>query len=88
MIFDARQICIHYLTTWFIIDLVAALPFDLLYAFKVSVVSLLPPWLPSFLPSLASSLARSLAPTLPPSRKWWSVEEALTLLRCLFDSGY
>lgn len=39
VIFDARQICIHYLTTWFIIDLVAALPFDLLYAFKVSVVS-------------------------------------------------
>uniref|UniRef100_A0A3B4ZE59 Potassium voltage-gated channel, subfamily H (eag-related), member 8 n=1 Tax=Seriola lalandi dorsalis TaxID=1841481 RepID=A0A3B4ZE59_SERLL len=35
VIFDARQICIHYLTTWFIIDLVAALPFDLLYAFKV-----------------------------------------------------
>lgn len=39
VIFDARQICIHYLTTWFIIDLVAALPFDLLYALKVSVVS-------------------------------------------------
>ncbi|XP_044028107.1 potassium voltage-gated channel subfamily H member 8 isoform X2 [Siniperca chuatsi] len=39
VIFEARQICIHYLTTWFIIDLVAALPFDLLYAFKVSVVS-------------------------------------------------
>ncbi|KAM9385711.1 voltage-gated delayed rectifier potassium channel KCNH8 [Pholidichthys leucotaenia] len=39
VIFDARQICIHYLTTWFIIDLVAALPFDLLYSFKVSVVS-------------------------------------------------
>ncbi|XP_054461813.1 potassium voltage-gated channel subfamily H member 8 [Anoplopoma fimbria] len=39
VIFDARQICIHYLTTWFVIDLVAALPFDLLYAFKVSVVS-------------------------------------------------
>uniref|UniRef100_A0A3P8TT93 Potassium voltage-gated channel, subfamily H (eag-related), member 8 n=1 Tax=Amphiprion percula TaxID=161767 RepID=A0A3P8TT93_AMPPE len=36
VIFDARQICIHYLTTWFIIDLVAALPFDLLYAFKVN----------------------------------------------------
>uniref|UniRef100_A0A3Q3BMG3 Potassium voltage-gated channel, subfamily H (eag-related), member 8 n=1 Tax=Kryptolebias marmoratus TaxID=37003 RepID=A0A3Q3BMG3_KRYMA len=35
VIFDARQICIHYLTTWFIIDLVAALPFDLLYAVKV-----------------------------------------------------
>ncbi|KAL6457407.1 hypothetical protein MHYP_G00343700 [Metynnis hypsauchen] len=39
VIFNARQICIHYLTTWFIIDLVAALPFDLLYTFKVSVVS-------------------------------------------------
>uniref|UniRef100_A0A3Q2PL93 Voltage-gated delayed rectifier potassium channel KCNH8 n=1 Tax=Fundulus heteroclitus TaxID=8078 RepID=A0A3Q2PL93_FUNHE len=39
VIFNARQICIHYLTTWFIIDLVAALPFDLLYAVKVSVVS-------------------------------------------------
>ncbi|XP_030597110.1 potassium voltage-gated channel subfamily H member 8 [Archocentrus centrarchus] len=39
VVFDARQICIHYLTTWFIIDLVAALPFDLLYAVKVSVVS-------------------------------------------------
>ncbi|XP_057684353.1 potassium voltage-gated channel subfamily H member 8 [Corythoichthys intestinalis] len=39
VIFDARQICFHYLTTWFVIDLVAALPFDLLYAFKVSVVS-------------------------------------------------
>uniref|UniRef100_A0A3Q2VUU9 Voltage-gated delayed rectifier potassium channel KCNH4 n=1 Tax=Haplochromis burtoni TaxID=8153 RepID=A0A3Q2VUU9_HAPBU len=40
VVFDARQICIHYLTTWFIIDLVAALPFDLLYAVKVSVVSM------------------------------------------------
>ncbi|KAL4629687.1 potassium voltage-gated channel subfamily H member 8 [Arapaima gigas] len=39
VIFEARLICIHYVTTWFIIDLVAALPFDLLYAFKVSVVS-------------------------------------------------
>ncbi|XP_053087525.1 potassium voltage-gated channel subfamily H member 8 [Pangasianodon hypophthalmus] len=39
VIFDARQICIHYMTTWLIIDFVAALPFDLLYAFNVSVVS-------------------------------------------------
>ncbi|XP_031442518.1 potassium voltage-gated channel subfamily H member 8 [Clupea harengus] len=39
VIFDARQICFHYLTTWFVIDLVAALPFDLLYAFKISVAS-------------------------------------------------
>nr|XP_015212838.1 PREDICTED: potassium voltage-gated channel subfamily H member 8 isoform X2 [Lepisosteus oculatus] len=40
VIFEARLICIHYVTTWFIIDLIAALPFDLLYAFNVSVVSL------------------------------------------------
>ncbi|KAF5888946.1 potassium voltage-gated channel subfamily H member 8, partial [Clarias magur] len=39
VIFDARQICIHYMTTWLVIDLVAALPFDLLYSFSVSVVS-------------------------------------------------
>ncbi|KAF7686226.1 hypothetical protein HF521_015588 [Silurus meridionalis] len=39
VIFEARQICIHYMTTWLVIDLVAALPFDLLYAFNVSVVS-------------------------------------------------
>ncbi|XP_023665442.1 voltage-gated delayed rectifier potassium channel KCNH8 isoform X2 [Paramormyrops kingsleyae] len=39
VIFEARLICVHYVTTWFVIDLVAALPFDLLYAFKVSVVS-------------------------------------------------
>lgn len=39
VIFEARSICIHYVTTWFIIDLIAALPFDLLYAFNVTVVS-------------------------------------------------
>ncbi|XP_069068171.1 potassium voltage-gated channel subfamily H member 8 [Pleurodeles waltl] len=40
VIFEARSICIHYVTTWFVIDLIAALPFDLLYAFNVTVVSL------------------------------------------------
>ncbi|NWR42895.1 KCNH8 protein, partial [Regulus satrapa] len=40
VIFEARSICIHYVTTWFIIDLIAALPFDVLYAFNVTVVSL------------------------------------------------
>ncbi|XP_063778261.1 potassium voltage-gated channel subfamily H member 8 isoform X1 [Pseudophryne corroboree] len=40
VIFKARSICIHYVTTWFVIDLIAALPFDLLYAFNVTVVSL------------------------------------------------
>ncbi|XP_060637937.2 potassium voltage-gated channel subfamily H member 8 isoform X2 [Anolis sagrei] len=40
VIFEARSICIHYVTTWFIIDLIAALPFDLLYAFNVNVVSI------------------------------------------------
>ncbi|KAG8442937.1 hypothetical protein GDO86_011666 [Hymenochirus boettgeri] len=40
VIFKSRSICIHYVTTWFVIDLIAALPFDLLYAFNVTVVSL------------------------------------------------
>ncbi|KAM9308566.1 voltage-gated delayed rectifier potassium channel KCNH8 [Gastrophryne carolinensis] len=40
VIFKGRSICIHYVTTWFVIDLIAALPFDLLYAFNVTVVSL------------------------------------------------
>ncbi|XP_056375924.1 potassium voltage-gated channel subfamily H member 8 isoform X2 [Hyla sarda] len=40
VIFKAKSICIHYVTTWFVIDLIAALPFDLLYAFNVTVVSL------------------------------------------------
>ncbi|XP_068092212.1 potassium voltage-gated channel subfamily H member 8 isoform X2 [Hyperolius riggenbachi] len=40
VVFKAKSICIHYVTTWFVIDLIAALPFDLLYAFNVTVVSL------------------------------------------------
>uniref|UniRef100_A0A672IIC5 Voltage-gated delayed rectifier potassium channel KCNH4 n=1 Tax=Salarias fasciatus TaxID=181472 RepID=A0A672IIC5_SALFA len=30
-------ICIHYVTSWLFVDLIAALPFDLLYAFNISV---------------------------------------------------
>lgn len=39
MVYDTRSICIHYVATWFFVDLIAALPFDLLYAFNVTVVS-------------------------------------------------
>uniref|UniRef100_W5M9H8 Voltage-gated delayed rectifier potassium channel KCNH4 n=1 Tax=Lepisosteus oculatus TaxID=7918 RepID=W5M9H8_LEPOC len=38
VVYDARSICVHYTTTWLFVDLIAALPFDLLYAFNVSVV--------------------------------------------------
>uniref|UniRef100_A0A3B5A034 Potassium voltage-gated channel, subfamily H (eag-related), member 3 n=1 Tax=Stegastes partitus TaxID=144197 RepID=A0A3B5A034_9TELE len=38
VVYDARSICVHYVTTWLFVDLIAALPFDLLYAFNVSVV--------------------------------------------------
>ncbi|XP_062859375.1 potassium voltage-gated channel subfamily H member 4 isoform X2 [Trichomycterus rosablanca] len=40
VVYDPRSICIHYAATWFFVDLVAALPFDLLYAFNVTVTSL------------------------------------------------
>ncbi|MEQ2182093.1 Potassium voltage-gated channel subfamily H member 4, partial [Goodea atripinnis] len=40
VVYAARSICIHYVTTWFFVDLVAALPFDLLYAFNITVTSL------------------------------------------------
>lgn len=39
VVYDPRSICLHYATTWFLVDLVAALPFDLLYAFNITVVS-------------------------------------------------
>lgn len=39
VVYESRCICIHYATTWFFVDLVAALPFDLLYAFNITVVS-------------------------------------------------
>jgi potassium voltage-gated channel Eag-related subfamily H protein 8 len=31
----SRSIALNYLKSWFIVDLLAALPFDLLYAFDV-----------------------------------------------------
>ncbi|XP_068428147.1 potassium voltage-gated channel subfamily H member 8 [Clinocottus analis] len=37
VVYDARSICVHYVTTWLFVDLIAALPFDLLYAFNISV---------------------------------------------------
>uniref|UniRef100_A0AAV2LD24 Voltage-gated delayed rectifier potassium channel KCNH4 n=1 Tax=Knipowitschia caucasica TaxID=637954 RepID=A0AAV2LD24_KNICA len=37
VVYDARSICIHYVTTWFFVDLVAALPVDLLYVFNITV---------------------------------------------------
>ncbi|XP_051273262.1 potassium voltage-gated channel subfamily H member 4-like [Dicentrarchus labrax] len=40
VVYESRPICIHYATTWFFVDLVAALPFDLLYAFNITVTSL------------------------------------------------
>ncbi|XP_067088846.1 potassium voltage-gated channel subfamily H member 4a [Osmerus mordax] len=40
VVYDARSICLHYCTTWFFVDLIAALPFDLLYAFNITVTSL------------------------------------------------
>uniref|UniRef100_A0AAV2L7Z4 Voltage-gated delayed rectifier potassium channel KCNH4 n=1 Tax=Knipowitschia caucasica TaxID=637954 RepID=A0AAV2L7Z4_KNICA len=37
VVYDPRSICIHYVTSWLFVDLIAALPFDLLYAFNISV---------------------------------------------------
>ncbi|XP_045899170.1 potassium voltage-gated channel subfamily H member 4-like, partial [Micropterus dolomieu] len=39
VVYDPRSICIHYVTTWFFVDLVAALPIDLLYAVHIPVSS-------------------------------------------------
>ncbi|XP_061444387.1 potassium voltage-gated channel subfamily H member 4 [Rhineura floridana] len=40
VVYDTRSICLHYVATWFFVDLIAALPFDLLYAFNVPVTYL------------------------------------------------
>ncbi|XP_043939615.1 potassium voltage-gated channel subfamily H member 3 [Protopterus annectens] len=37
VIYNPHSIAVHYATTWFFLDLIAALPFDLLNAFKVNV---------------------------------------------------
>ncbi|XP_043822027.1 potassium voltage-gated channel subfamily H member 3 isoform X3 [Dromiciops gliroides] len=37
VVFAPRSICLHYVTTWFLLDVIAALPFDLLHAFEVNV---------------------------------------------------
>uniref|UniRef100_A0A8C6YVW4 Potassium voltage-gated channel subfamily H member 4 n=1 Tax=Nothoprocta perdicaria TaxID=30464 RepID=A0A8C6YVW4_NOTPE len=39
VVYEPRCICLHYVATWFFVDLIAALPFDLLYVFNVTVVS-------------------------------------------------
>ncbi|KAK2820446.1 hypothetical protein Q5P01_023405 [Channa striata] len=39
VVYESRSICLHYASTWFVVDLVAILPFDLLYAFKIPVTS-------------------------------------------------
>lgn len=51
-----RSIGLHYLATWFFVDLIAALPFDLLYVFNVTVVSDLYPTIQSNLPTSAQHL--------------------------------
>uniref|UniRef100_A0A673BKS1 Voltage-gated delayed rectifier potassium channel KCNH4 n=1 Tax=Sphaeramia orbicularis TaxID=375764 RepID=A0A673BKS1_9TELE len=40
VVYNPRSIYLHYCTTWFFVDLIAALPFDLLYAFNITVTSL------------------------------------------------
>lgn len=39
VVFSSRLIFLHYIRTWFLLDLLAALPVDLLYSFKVNIVS-------------------------------------------------
>lgn len=41
VVYNARSIFLHYCTTWFFVDLIAALPFDLLYACNITVVRVL-----------------------------------------------
>lgn len=81
VVYEPRSICIHYATTWFFVDLVAALPFDLLYAFNITVVSTTGQSYvqPSFLsphPSVAVSITIKLITCCPVVAVWlpmWQV---------------
>ncbi|TNN79041.1 Potassium voltage-gated channel subfamily H member 8 [Liparis tanakae] len=77
VVYDARSICVHYVTTWLFVDLIAALPFDLLYAFNISVVS----WLhelakrlgtPYFLPALTTPVPATVS-SFPANGSQWNV---------------
>lgn len=75
VVYEPRSICIHYATTWFFVDLVAALPFDLLYAFNITVVSTTGQSYvqPSFLsphPSVAVSITIKLTTCCPVVAVW------------------
>ena len=39
VVYEPRLIAINYMRGWFLLDLLAAIPFDLLYAFQVQTVS-------------------------------------------------
>lgn len=78
VVYEPRSICIHYATTWFFVDLVAALPFDLLYAFNITVVSTTGQSYvqPSFLslhPSVAVSITIKLITCCPVVAVWLPV---------------
>jgi len=38
VVYDSRQMALNYIRGWFLLDLLAAIPFDLLYAFQVNTV--------------------------------------------------
>lgn len=40
VIYDFKLIAINYIRGWFLLDLLAAIPFDLLYAFQVNTVTI------------------------------------------------
>lgn len=42
VVYDAKLIALNYIRQWFLMDLLAAIPFDLLYAFQVETGTLIP----------------------------------------------